>query len=624
MKWTLTAVAAADTRSAALFTGALFLAQIFMAQIPAQGGDWPQWRGPNRDGISQETGLLREWPADGPPVAWQVDSVGVGYSSLAIKEGRIYTQGDLDGVEHIIALDARDGKTLWAVQPGPTKSLLADRLNSEMKNLDRDKDGTIDEWESLQRFGWEFTRFDKPVAGDADARATSRAAALFKKLDQDANGTLSYSEAVSSFRDKFEQIDSEDKSIPPEKLAGDRTAEWMKTLDKDSDGKLTRQEVRGTPLDRHFGRIDERDPATNKSDDLLTAAEIEASFAKHEPGRDGLLTEKELGNFYARSKPAGDGKLTIDELRAPFGGYRNGMGDGPRGTPSIEGDRVYAEGGNGDVTCLDAATGGTIWHVSLTRDFGGGVPGWGYSESPLVVDGLVVVTPGGKNGTLVALDQQTGKLVWSSGEVKEGAHYSSPLVTEIHGVRQIVQFANASVFGVSIKDGKFLWKYSKPANGTANCCSPIVDQDHVFASSSYGTGGGLARISPMGDGFSADQVYFEKKMSCHHGGIVKVGDWMYSNGDGPLICMDFLTGKIMWQNRSVGKGAIVAADGMLYLLSENHEVALVDASPGGYQERGRFKVKSHGRPSWAHPVVAGGRLYIRDQESLTAFDVQSR
>ncbi len=613
MKWSMAVIAAG-----------MLAGQVASAQVPSKAGDWPQWRGPNRDGISVETGLLREWPEGGPKVVWQVDSVGVGYSSLALKDGRIFTQGDLDGVEHVIALDAATGKTLWAVQPGPVKSLLADRLTNEIKGIDRNKDGVIDELEALQRFGWEFVKFDKPVDGDVEARAKARAEIIFAKLDLNGDGKLTFAEGKDAFRDRFEQIDSEDKQADPTKLAASRTAEWMKTLDKDNDGKLSRQEVRGTALDRHFGRIDQRDAATNKSDEQLTPEEIEASFAKHEPGRDGLVTKDELVAFYVRSKPAGDGQLTLDELRGPFGGYRNGMGDGPRGTPTVDGNRVYAEGGNGDVTCLDAATGDTIWHISLTRDFGGGVPGWGYSESPLIVDELVVVTPGGNKGTLVALDKQTGKVVWSSGEVTEGAHYSSPLVAEIGGVRQIVQFARASVFGVSIKDGKFLWKYSKPANGTANCCSPIVDQDHVFASSSYGTGGGLAKLTKSDDKFAADEVYFEKKLDCHHGGIVKIGNWMYSNGGGPLICMDFLTGKIMWQNRSVGKGAIVAADGMLYLLSENHEVALVDASPGEYTERGRFKVKSHGRPSWAHPVVAGGRLYIRDQESLTAYDVRAK
>ena len=610
--------------SLAIVAAGLLAGNVVLAQVPSKPGDWPQWRGPNRDGISLETGLLREWPKDGPAVVWQVDSVGVGYSSLSLKDGRIFTQGDLDGVEHVIALDAVDGKTVWAVQPGPAQALLTERLNNEMKGLDRNKDGVVDELEALQRFGWEFTRFDKAAGGDVEARAKARAEALFAKLDQDGNGKLTVAEAGGAFGNRFEQIDTEDKEADADALAASRTAEYIKTLDKDTDGKLSKKEVGGTPLDKHFGRIDQKDAATGKGDDQLTAEEIEAFLVKHEKGRDGVLSQAELVAFYANNKPVGDGLLTLEELRGPFGGFRIDQGDGPRGTPTIDGNRVYAEGGNGDMTCLDGATGKTIWHVSLTRDFGGGQPHWGYSESPLIVGELVIVTPGGKNGTVAALDKQTGNVVWKSGELTEGAHYSSPVLATIGGVEQIVQFSNSSVFGVSLKDGKFLWRYKKPANGTANCCAPIVDQDHVFASSAYGTGGGLAKITNSDDKFTAEEVYFENKMACHHGGILKIGNWMYSNGGGALICMDFLSGKIMWQNRSVGKGSLVAADGMLYLLSENHEVALADASPGEYVEKGRFKIKGHGRPSWAHPVVAGGRLYIRDQESLTAYDVRAK
>ena len=187
-----------------------------------------------------------------------------------------------------------------------------------------------------------------------------------------------------------------------------------------------------------------------------------------------------------------------------------------------------------------------------------------------------------------------------------------------------MQFANQSVFGVSLTEGKPLWSYKAPANGTANCCAAIVEDNFVFASSSYGVGGGLAKITGAGSTQVAEEVYFEKKMSCHHGGIVKVGDYMYSAGAGPLICMEFNTGKIAWQSRSAGKGSLCVADGMLYILGEGHEVALAEATPEGYREHGRFQVKGHGRPAWAHLIVTGGRMYIRDQESLTAYDVQAK
>jgi len=608
----------------ACILGAALPAGAAFAQPAAPSGDWPQWRGPNRDGISQDKGLLKEWPKDGPTLAWEVNDVGIGYSSLAVKGNQVFTLGDLDGVEHAIALDAKSGKRLWAVQPGPVASLLDIRVQKEFEQLDRNKDGKIDEIEALHRFKWDFNRFDSKVDGEAATRLAGRAANLVSQLDADKDGKLSLAEAGNLLGDRFQRMDAEDKSVDAATLAASRASALVKAADKNEDGKVSREESRNTPLDRVFSGADERDPATNKGDDLLTVQELEKYFAKSEAGRDGVLTAAEVADFYSREKPAGDGQLTIAELRGYFGGYRNGMGDGPRGTPTVDGDRVYVEGGNGDVACLDVATGKTIWYVNLPSGFGGSVPGWGYSESPLIVNQMVVVTPGGKKGTLVALDKLTGAPIWQSEGISEPAHYSSALVAEIAGTKQIVQFGSRSVFGVSINDGKFLWKYTSPANGTANCCMPIVDEDLVFASSSYGVGGGLARITGGGQSLNAEEVYFEKKMACHHGGIVKIGEYMYSNGGGPLLCMHFRTGKIAWQNRSVGKGSLLYADGMLYVLSEGHEVALVEANPEEYREHGRFRINAHGRPSWAHPIVANGQLYLRDQEWLGAYDIRAK
>ena len=145
----------------------------------------------------------------------------------------------------------------------------------------------------------------------------------------------------------------------------------------------------------------------------------------------------------------------------------------------------------------------------------------------------------------------------------------------------------------------------------------------MFASSDYGTGGALVKISASGDAQRADEKYFEQKMRNHHGGIVLVGDYLYGYGSS-LICMHYLTGKIAWADRGVGKGSLVYADGMLFFLSEGHTVGLIEATPAGYREHGRFKIERQGRPSWAHPVVSGGRLYIRDQQRLTAYDVSAK
>lgn len=594
------------------------------AQVPSNPGDWPQWRGPNGDGISLDKNLLKEWPENGPPVLWQVDTVGVGYSSLSVKDGRIFTQGDLDGVEHIIALDAKDGHTLWAVQPGPLAEILQSRIAADLKQIDKNSDGTVSEAEALARFGWDWNKYEKPSGEALQPLAQRRATALFQQLDTSADGKLSFDEAGEQFRQTFEKIDQPQEGGDATAIASGRATAYLAALDKDGDQRVSQREARGTALDRNFGRFDARDPATNRGDSLLSADEIAAGLKESQAGRDGVLTLAELTDFFLQSKVAGDGILTADELRGAVGGYRNGMGDGPRGTPTIDGNRLFAEGGNGDVSCLDTATGNTIWHVNLKTDFGGNTPGWGYSESPLVVGELLIVTPGGKLGTLLALDKRTGKPVWQSKAVNEGAHYSTPVVATIGGIKQVVQFSNKSVIGVALADGQPLWSYAAPANGTANCCSPIVDGDFVFASSGYGTGGGLAKIIPAGSTQQAEEVYFEKKMACHHGGMVKLGDYLYSAAGGSLLCMKFDTGKIMWQARSAGKGSLCVADGMLYLLGEKQEVALAEATPDAYREHGRFRTQSHGRPSWAHPVVTGGRLYIRDQSTLTAYDVRAK
>lgn len=586
--------------------------------------DWPSWRGPQRDGISTETGLLKQWPEEGPAVAWDVDTVGVGYSSLAVVGDRIYTQGDLDGVEHVICLDAKTGKTLWAVQPEPVAAALAAQVAEEMKRTDANGDSLLDEGEALGRFGWNFNKFDSQAEGDPTAIAAARTARAMKLLDADQNGKLSGEEVAATFGSEFSRIDSEEKEADAEALAKSRTADFIKALDQDGDGKISRDESRRTLLDSSFGRIDERDPATNKSDQLLTAGELEAYLAKYEKGRDGLISAAELESYYAKQLPGRDGNITAAELRGNFGGYRNGQGDGPRGTPTVDGDRLYAEGGNGDLTCLDAKTGKTIWHLNLAKDLGGGRPGWGYCESPLVDENQLIVTPGGKQGTIVSLDKYTGKPIWRSEGVTQSAHYSSPVLADIGGVRQIVQFARENVFGVAANSGQFLWSYSGAANGTANCATPLVWKDHVFTTSSYGTGGGLAKIAADGNGQKAEEVYFEQKMANHHGGVIRVNDHIYGFGNGGLMCMDFLTGEIVWKARSVSKGSLVVADGQMYLLGEGHQMALAEVTPEEYRETGRFKITSHGRPSWAHPVVAGGKLYIRNQHQLTAYDIRAK
>lgn len=600
----------------------LFVIVPALAQKPASDSSWPQWRGPARTGVANSAKLLTKWPEVGPPKIWSVDSVGVGYSSVIASGGRVFTQGDLNGVEHVICLDAKTGKTVWAKQPAPVAEKLNDLVQEQFASADQDGDGTITEIEGLKRFGSNFFRIDSD-SGAAD-NAAARVTEIIKALDASKDGSLSYAEAGATLGRTFEEADRPVEGGDATKIAALRTLQLMTQHDADGDSKLTRKECQQTELSRIFQRIDIRDPKTNKGDELLTIEELATYFQKREANKDGRVSAAELVALYTSKYQGRDGEISLNELRSHIGGYRNGMGDGPRGTPTLHGDFLYAEGGNGDVTCFNAANGDTVWSVNLQTELGGGRPGWGYSESPLIEGDLVIVTPGGKQGTLAALNKNTGEVVWRSTDLTEGAHYSSPIAADINGVRQIVQFARSHVFGVEASTGKLLWKYDGANNGTANCFTPIVQDNLVFVSSAYGTGSGLAKVSGSKDEQQAEEVYFLKKLASHHGGAVKIGDHLYSNGGGSLMCIEFETGDIVWQDRSVGKGSLIAADGMLYVFSERHEIALVEATPEEYREQGRFKIESHGRPSWAHPAIASGVLYLRDQGALNAYDISGK
>jgi outer membrane protein assembly factor BamB len=396
-----------------------------VAQQP-RPGDWPQFRGPNRDGLSRETGLLKQWPATGPKAAWKASGLGGGYGAVSVAGGRVYGMGHRGPEESVWCLDAASGNLVWAT----------------------------------------------PIA-----QANRR-------------------------------------------------------------GK--------------------------------------------------------------------------------------GYGDGTRCTPTVDGANIYVLGDSGDAACLETATGRLKWKKDLVTDFGGGVPHWGYSESPLVDGNKVIYTPGGAQNTLVALDKATGNVIWRSQLSQgNGAQYCSPIVATVGGVRQYITFLQGGLAGFSAQDGRFLWGYTNPANGTANISSPVFREPYVFAATAYNTGGGLAKLTAANGAVSAQEVYFTRRMQNHHGGMVLVGDYLYGFDNANLTCLDFMTGEVKWSDRSVGKGSVVFADGMIYARSERGPVALVEATPTAYTERGRFdQPERSAKNAWAHPVVANGRLYLRDQDNLFVYEVK--
>ncbi len=397
--------------------------------------DWPQWQGPERRSISRETGLLKSWPPDGPPLLWKAHNLGGGYSAPSIAAGRVFGMGTRQDQEVIWALEETTGKELWCAP-------VAARVGSVNRNR------------------------------------------------------------------------------------------------------------------------------------------------------------------------------------------------GPRGTPTVDGTRLYALGVAGDLVCLETATGKECWRKNLIKDFGGEMmTNWGYSESPLIDGNKLICTPGGKDATLVALDKMTGATIWKA-QVPQGdlASYASCIVAETAGLRQYIQFLGGGVVGVAADDGRFLWRYDAPANNNANCVTPIYQEPYVFASSAYQKGGsGLVRLSRRGDKIEAKEVYFTKRLMNHHGGLVLVDGYLYGAHGGnklqrmhALVCLDFKTGKVMWESRRPGKGSITYADGCLYYRNEEGPMYLVEATPKGYVERGRFEQPdlSKGSEAWPHPVLANGKLFLRDQDILLCYDVK--
>lgn len=394
----------------------LFLSTEIVAQVSA---DWPQWRGPNRDGISKETGLLKQWPEQGPPLVWKATGAGGGYSSLSVANGRLYTMGLRSDREFVIAFDIATGKEVWATPHG--------------------------------------------------------------------------------------------------------------------------------------------------------------------------------------------------------GAYRDSRGDGPRGTPTFEGGRLYSLGGNGDLSSIDAKTGKIIWSMNVLQKFGGENIGWGISESPLVIGEKVIVNAGGPGASVVALNKKDGTLIWKSQNDKAG--YSSGMPVQIGDTTQVVFFTHTRAVGLDLKDGKLLWDYPRAANNVANVATPIIRGNRVFISSDYGTGAGMVEIKADG---KAQEVYFTKDMRNHHSSSILIGDHLYGFSSSVLTAMRFDTGEIAWRDRSVGKGSLVFADGHLYALSENGVVGLIEATPKGYVEKGRFRIQQDSLPTWTHPIVVGGRLYLRDQGTIYAYDVREK
>jgi outer membrane protein assembly factor BamB len=350
-----------------------------------------------------------------------------------------------------------------------------------------------------------------------------------------------------------------------------------------------------------------------------------------------LISNKGNDNEFVQALEVKDGSQAwskqIGKVGAniPFAPY-----PGARSTPTVEGDVLYALGSDGDLVCMEIAGGTVRWQKNLRTDFGG-VPGkWAYSESPLIDGDLVICTPGGKEATLVALNKKTGAPVWKTAVPGgDAAAYASVVISHAAGRKQYVQFLDAGVVGVDAKTGKFLWRYDKTGKGSpANIPTPVVGGDYVYSTSSNfaASGGGLVRLKAEGESITPEPVYFERLAPASIGGAVLLDKYLYgtSRNEG-LLCLEFATGKVKWEDKCLGAASLCYADGRLYVHGEDNRVALVEATPDAYREHGRFTLPDQPKhlrgqmeKAWSYPVVANGRLYIHDVGTLWCYDVRGK
>jgi outer membrane protein assembly factor BamB len=304
--------------------------------------------------------------------------------------------------------------------------------------------------------------------------------------------------------------------------------------------------------------------------------------------------------------------------KTPAGKIFNGdRGNGPRGTPTIDGVRLYALSADGTLVCLETANGRLVWGLNLVERFGGRAPNWGYSESPLVDGDRLIVMPGGPAAAVVALDKNTGNLVWKSQNDRAG--YSSAIALDIGGTHALALLTAEAAIGLDSKDGGLLWRYTRVANRVANIATPITHDGNVFFSTDYGTG--CALLKPTPDGKTAE-VYFNRDMRNHYTTSVLVGDCLYGFSSEILTAMEFKTGKVAWRDRSVGKGNCIYAGQRLYCMGEDGVVGLIDPTPTAYKEVSRFEIPRGAFNTWTPPAVANGRLYLREQNNLYCYDIK--
>src|SRR4051812_4619429 len=300
---------------------------------------------------------------------------------------------------------------------------------------------------------------------------------------------------------------------------------------------------------------------------------------------------------------------------------------GPRITPTIgtAAGLVFAISQYGEVAALNWKDGKEVWKKNLISDYGGRLPDWGYSGAPVIDGDKIIMTPGGTQGTVIALKKKTGESVWQTKELTDAAHYSSPILSTIDGVKQIIQLTDKTLAGINPTDGTLLWRLIRRGS-TAVIPTPVVFKNLVYVTSGYGAGCSCVEVKKTVDKFEANELWKNKDMVNHHGGVIRVGANVYGHSDSNgWTCQDIATGQVLWKDKSFGKGSIAYADNRFVLRSEDKgTLALIEASPAAYKEHGRFEQPNRSKEkAWAHPVISNGKLYVRDEDHLLCYNVSA-
>ena len=298
--------------------------------------------------------------------------------------------------------------------------------------------------------------------------------------------------------------------------------------------------------------------------------------------------------------------------------------DGPPGvrtTPTVDSGLLYLMSGKGRLACFDAKTGTEKWGVDAVGKYGGKIPSWGIAESPLVIDRLVIGTPGGRNASVVAFDKRTGKPKWQSRGLSDVSAYCSAMTIERARKRQVVTMVAKTIVGLDAATGRILWRHPHQTKYDVHAVTPLYYSGHIYATSGYGTGGVMLRLAR--DGRGVTERWRNRDLDNHHGGVVLVKGYIYgSTYGGSWVCLRGKTGRVMYNTRGIGKGSVIYADGMLYCYGERGTLALVKASPEAFNVVSQVRIQEGGGQHWAHPAIADGRLYIRHGDALMAFDIR--